>query len=424
MMFSRALPLVVTLFVPQQLDAGIIRVGPTGDFPEIAPAIAAAADGDVILVDPVGKYRRFDLQKGVAVCSAVSGRHFVVDLDGEGDWTANVLVADTRPDQKAAICGMDLETTWLPYSGELGWLQVSRCKGEVLLEDITLACFGTHDVVSKRLFIEDSSNVSLAGMRIFDIRTSIVRGGIVTIRRSNARVEGCVIGAGETCESAVNALEVEDSLLVISSSDVYGGKSGPQSYWPWCDPTKGGDAIVATRSDVMILGTSASQIRGGDGGSMSGWPGLDGGVGFRGDRAVVSLVTVAGGHGGDGSPPGHDGKAWDGQLTRQDVMPRLRAPIDLHVGDTFPLVLATEEPGQAILLASTESGFLVDHTKIGPRSPRCRADGSVCCRSAWLALMPPWRWISPCRTNRSWWAPGCICRCRSSVRPRATTPTR
>src|SRR5262245_15243003 len=72
---------VVLTVSADRLQSGQIHVGPGGDFTDIQPAIDAALDGDVILVEP-GTYTAFRLAKGVVIRSAAPGQRFDVQLDG------------------------------------------------------------------------------------------------------------------------------------------------------------------------------------------------------------------------------------------------------------------------------------------------------------------------------------------------------
>src|SRR5262245_40285504 len=123
----------LTALVPE-LRASIIRVGPGGDFSDIQPAIDAASDGDVILVDP-GTYTTFRLNKGVVIRSAAAGEKFNVQASATVQY---VLVENTTPRQKCAIAGMKLLWEFVDNVGCDTFLWVRNCQGEVVLEDLDL----------------------------------------------------------------------------------------------------------------------------------------------------------------------------------------------------------------------------------------------------------------------------------------------
>src|SRR5262245_19768164 len=97
--------------------------GPDADFSQIQPAIAAAQDGDVILVR-FGTYDSFTLDKGVIVSGSPT---FLI-----GKQSSPVEVKGIAAGKKGGVAGMNFEAGWI----EPARLNVHDCSGEVLLVEI------------------------------------------------------------------------------------------------------------------------------------------------------------------------------------------------------------------------------------------------------------------------------------------------
>ena len=106
--------------------------GPGSQYTSIADAVAAAADGDVILVRP-GGYQPF----------AVDGKALVLAGDGPPGAPPTLLhtafdhpvIKNLGPDQEVVLRGFKMEA---PLGTALE-LEVRDCAGPVLVEDVSLA---------------------------------------------------------------------------------------------------------------------------------------------------------------------------------------------------------------------------------------------------------------------------------------------
>jgi hypothetical protein len=356
--------LVVLAISVTDVDAAIIRVGPGGDFADIQPAIDAAVDGDVILVQP-GTYTPFRLAKGVVIRSAAAGQRFNVQPD---EVTPYVSVESISTVQKAGISGMKVLPVQVSPSTWEAYLWLRDCQGEVVLENV-LIYMDTWGAHNRRLLIQSCANVAVVDLQVetWSYPNSTPRDeGTVQVFASQARISNSLIQAGTGFRQAAG-IEVRDSTLILSTTDVFGGNGDSCVYGSTLD---GGDGIIADNSQVMAIGSVDNLIEGGYGGSgYECGQGGEGGAGFRGYSALVSLVTVEGGKGGSNGPfSGYadDGPDWDGDLTRLDVIPYLTMTGDLQPGDSVDITLRTVEAGLAALAVSSETGFLVDKSKVGP----------------------------------------------------------
>jgi hypothetical protein len=343
--------------------ASILRVGIGRDYPDIQPAVDAAMEGDVLLVDP-GIYYYFRLTKGLSIRCSQPGNRFTVTQFEYPD----IEIENLGQSSQACISGMKI----LPaqeYGGPGGRLWINACQGAVILENVA---FEVEDIraINTRIVIRDSPNVALVDVRATTEVTFSGQSATVFVRDSRVRISHSFIKAGQTVDDidaydSPGGLAVERSFVSLTETDVLGGHG---SDCPRDGSGVGGDAITAVDSELVIQGSPDHVIRGGDGGDLTacGRPGGNGGVGFRGDSALVSVLPIKGGRGGPGSPDGNDGAPWVGSLRRLDVIPWIAVSSDLRPGTPLDVQLYALEDGIALLLSASETGFLFDKSKIGP----------------------------------------------------------
>lgn len=368
--------MVVVLVVPGVAKTWYVG-GSGADFSEIQPAIDAASDGDVILVRP-GTYQTFTLAKGVIV--RASSTPFAVTPVPP----SNVVIQNVGPLKRAGVAGMSIVYDPPSYYPKYYVLvEVHACPGEVVLEDVSLTCGDTNVGFyrSDCLLIQDCSNVSITDL---DAKRgmSYSRHGAVRVDRSSVRVSEASVNAGTQVDldgydgaPGTPAINVTDSFVVISGEDLRGGKGGATIGWGHACGRggRGGDAVAATNSQILLLGYDdryEHQARGGDGGKADIYNdcyGGDGGDGFRGAAAFVSNVTLLGGAGGTGPVGnGKPGLPWEGTLTEADVVPYLAMTGNFHAGGAFQLDLDIVAAGGLVFVFADHQGFVTVPGNLGP----------------------------------------------------------
>jgi hypothetical protein len=346
------LPLLVAcLFVLglRSTTAAVIIVDRAGggDYTEIQPAIDAAQEGDVILVRS-GSYLAFILDKGVIV-RGFSG-NFKVD-----DVSSSIVVQSVGALAKAGISGMTVVGGWNSSTK----LLVRDCPGEVILESIYINAPSSKN---SYLGISNCANVSVTTFGeasgtgiplIAGITTSSVRMTDVQIEGSNAFFDPTHPHNGGVGLSAAS------SFVVLAHPRIFGGAgSGAGScIVPAGD---GGNAVNASDSTLIIVGSEGDVIRGGVGGDSDAcYVGGDGGDGLAisSGSALVSRVRLEAGPGGDGIPKGKDGQAYTGNVVRDDRLPFLLASSGASPGKILGVTIDSVVSGALILLAAGQGGF-------------------------------------------------------------------
>jgi len=314
-----------------------------GDFTDIPAAIAAAADGDRIVVDPANgfQYAAFTLNRGLVI-RATSG-HFNVD---------NIRIEDVPPGPPAAVS----------YAHVDEFVVVARCTNEVILEGLWFDSF-YYD--SSNLLIDRCTNVSVNDLKIEQLQFGGASIGLPTVhlkqsivRMDRPDIEGATAAAGDAGE---DALFVDRSHLALSSPQIQGGHGDVNTYIS----VDAGNGVVVkgNRSTVVIVGTSQDLIRGGDGGcDDEGGGGCaragDGLVVLQGD-VTVSRVTLEGGANG--------GQDEVGPVDHFDQLPVFDMPADLHLGGNYTLTLDAVQTGRVLLVFSDAGGFWKVPNTLGPQ---------------------------------------------------------
>jgi hypothetical protein len=212
----------------------IVDVNGTGQFTNIPPAIAAAQDGDVIIVLP-GNYSSFTLTKSLTIV-------------GQGNVTAfgSVLAVNNIPaGNRAAVVN-------LRASG----LSVTNCAGHVIVQDVLPASVGA----PFSLGVTNSADVRLRG---------IVTGS-ATARPQLSRIElaRCTIygpGGGFLADGEIGLDSAGQNRLHMVGTAMIGGQGGESPGGSFA-----GDGAVALRtlnSDLVIF--AEGEIYGGAGGDAN-----------------------------------------------------------------------------------------------------------------------------------------------------------
>lgn len=141
---------------PDALAQTTLLVGPSG-LPQIRTAIALAAPGDVIVVEP-GTYAHFELSLGVTIRAQQPGTVQVaydpafLPTGCASSLTCLVSQGPTTltlpPGQTAHLCGLDFVGNQyaLPVAGLTAFHHVAVTSGIVVAEDCTFAASGAHSL--------------------------------------------------------------------------------------------------------------------------------------------------------------------------------------------------------------------------------------------------------------------------------------
>jgi hypothetical protein len=328
----------------------IVAQDGSGDFWNIPPALAAASDGDVILVRPSlhgTPYDGFTLNKKVTVKAET-----VVVPVGAG------IVIDSIPAGSggAVVSGIAI------VAGTIPLLTIDHCDGDVVVDNVSLSG-GTDVNDTSSIVITSSSSVNLyecsSTVNDFTTEAPLVNVADSTVRASRSDWAGGLSfygGIGQTC------LYLDHSTFVLEEPTIRGGSGIGVDGWMGHFsqvPGTGGTAVEAHDSTIWIVGDEKGSISGGDGGTYydgyngSQWYGKPGGAGlalFNTD-CIVSRCSITGGW---GAPKGPDYS--NDPYTRDDTYPFLWLEPELHVGQSTTVTLDATSPGTAILLLSDQGG--------------------------------------------------------------------
>ncbi|HZL98930.1 MAG TPA: hypothetical protein VFD43_01645 [Planctomycetota bacterium] len=229
--------------------AGVWTVGPSGaDFTQIGAAVAAARDGDLILVEPSGgaPYAAFTIDgKSLAISIAHAGD--VVEVRG-------VVVKNLAAGQSVTVRGflMPVEDVFSLSSGA----QVLQCAGAVRLEDCTISG-------------SSSGQLGVGGMPAVDVSQS-----------ADVGLTHCTLQAGYGASSATNdwdassggpGLRLSAATAWVHESELRGGNGGNHDD---PDPQPGGNSQCGHGGPgALLLGGSTltlagSTLVGGEGGAQ------------------------------------------------------------------------------------------------------------------------------------------------------------
>lgn len=234
---------------PARADVIVVDAGGGGDFLSVHEAVAAAADGDVVLVRP-GDYTNPPENPIVAVDG---GRSLSIVADGGPVLTPPIQVSDLPAGKTVVLRGLDARLNQIPLFGG-STLEVRDCDGQVWAEDCIFVGyqgsggFGAEFPGWPGVFLQDAEDVVLSR---------------------------CAMTGGDGVDVGLHFFRISD----------------------------GGPGLDAVGSDVQLYDCTLVGGRGGDDDfQQSSNPGYDGGAGARlsGSTALIAGSTLQGGDGGDG----------------------------------------------------------------------------------------------------------------------------
>jgi len=300
--------LCLAVFVPRPA-ADVHTVGPGADFEQIHEALAAAVDGDTLLVAS-GTYEGF-IVDGLSV-SIVADSGETALIDGP------VVIRNLGVGQSVLLAGLVWDGVYPSVSTISQLLDVDGNQGAVRVERCTvqgpISVFGTARMTGVR--ISDSDDVALVDCFVeagTPNTISVPEAGdpAVEVATSTVTLDGCTLVGGLGGEGspaflpngAVGgaALDVTDAVVVLSGCDLTGGVGGRGAACVQEQNGNGGDGGVGLRaSGASTLSSRATTVAGGAGGQggSSGFgcfnPGIDGQVGAN--VVGTSVVPVPGPH--------------------------------------------------------------------------------------------------------------------------------
>lgn len=342
-----ALALLAVAALAPSLRADVLHVnGPTPDFVEIAPAVVAAQDGDVIRVWP-GTYGGFTIDdEDLRIVRDPSPG--TVEVDGV------VRVHSLSANKTVVLSGLDVA----PAGGE--GLIVFECQGAVRLHGCSFR--GANGNID----MPDPHYQGFAGTRV-ESSTDVAF--------SSCSLLGGV-GVGFELNGAFrggHGLQVESSSVAFQEGDATGGIGGsPWGAFSEGDGAPGGAGAWIDAAATLFVG--GSTLEGGKGGTSGEGCALCkpayGGQGGDGlavaDAAVFTLDdALVPGDGGDPGTlglPGPDGLELDlGRDARMRAMhggaPSVTAPALASDGTSIDVVVHGRTGDRVFLASSTATGF-------------------------------------------------------------------
>lgn len=337
--------------------AGVLVVGPGQPYAQISAAVAAAANGDTILVK-AGIYDRVQLHvKGVAIVAEVGAAVYVLGgVEIDSVLAPRAVVLDRLVCDTGGVAGVK-------YG-----LLVKNCTGAIRAQSCRFQ--GAEGVASVVNCNVEGNPDAFEGVRV-DSSTDVSFTGCTLRGGPGAYVydPGCVIGPDLVTFGGHggNGLACVNSTVSLYASTCEGGMSGSGSY-----SKPGGDGIAGIASSLMIFDCTAT---GGSGGSsFDAFAASEGGQGghglaMQGGTARLLDSTLAGGVTGSGwgYPGGEIADPFDGGGTLVQWPGKAKAFGAFKVvreGQTLVLQLAGNPGETALLLAAPLSkGLLVPALK-------------------------------------------------------------
>ena len=323
------------LLAPRLAAQQVLVVGgvltPVPHFDTVQAAVDAAADGDVILIEPGLYDLQVILDDRALVLAGLS------NPAGERAGVGSLVIRNLAPSHPVVVRGLDL---YPAFTGET--LAVQDCDGPVLLEDVRVSEFINLGTLPSR--IERSEHVVLSRCTLHGTR-------------------GTQIGVDPGFDGGTGLIVV-DATVALYDSLVHGGNGAPGTFSSFGFPvpaTNGGTAMRMLAGTVLLAGT---EVRGGSGGDayLGGSPCLppgDGNTGLEGDGLLRRLdAVIAGGAAGAtaGCPPaGADGTdlAFTGTiLTVPQTLRRLQISSPIEEGGSCTLAIQGQPSEPVILLQS------------------------------------------------------------------------
>jgi hypothetical protein len=229
------------LAVPAPATTYVVDSNGGGQFTDIAPAIAAAQPGDVLLVMP-GVYNGFTLDKGLTIIG-----YGTVTVAGDAS------VVGVPAGQTAALVALAPQN-----------LSFTNCSGPVLAQDFAavqhIAVSGCTDARIRRVDTSIPDGPPMTACGVTASRAELVR---CSLRASSAQecASGVDGGTGLTITGA--------SRVQLARSGAYGG-NGSYCFdepYPQFVGGNGGPGVVVGSADTLYLtGGGVGQVFGGSGG--------------------------------------------------------------------------------------------------------------------------------------------------------------
>ncbi len=352
---SALAPLAVLLAAPLA-SAAILTVGPSGQFAEIADALAAAQPGDVLIVQP-GTYHEFTVDKPVRILGDGSGGVIVTSFGQNG-----IVVTGIPAGEEAVLSGLDLQANPILAPVQASVHLVDNA-GTVVLCDLRVASqFSGMGVAA-----DGCARVLLLDAEILDAGThgSVAPNAAVSATGSELWIANSTItgefGASGFAEPGDHGVSVDNASLHVWRSTIRGGK-GVSGKGFSVNPA-GGDGIRASASSVTLYGGPEGEVRGGNGA-----PGIFGGHGPGGagvrlmEGSTASLqqdLTIAGGFDSSGLVQTPAVVLEGGSTSALDafLFPTLAASADqTAVGGSFDIAVDGHPGGFAVMFLSLETG--------------------------------------------------------------------
>ncbi len=255
---------------------------PGTDFTMLAPAVASAADGDILLVRPAPGFRLFASPEDVTI----RGKSLRIEADASetspgGPWPTyirNLTISNLPAGGTVVVRGMTLVT---PTSVAI---EIANCQGSVWIEDCVTEDQDLNFSPTGVVTVADSISVVFDGC-VLDVERSPTLGPppALTILRSTLHVFDTEIRGRDGVETpgstkGGSAVKLESGSLFVSGSSLTGGTGALGDFD--CDPPNadGGDALVLSGTAPAAF-VQDSVIQGGagvfGGGCPSGARGLD-----------------------------------------------------------------------------------------------------------------------------------------------------
>lgn len=267
--------------------AGTLTVGPSGSgatFNDLAPAIAAAAPGDVILVQP-GAYQDFGtlvVDKPLTLLGAGSANtSFEALPTNPFDVPLPLLVTGLAVGEEVRIAGLSLGAGVLGGSAS-GLLVIEDCAGPVVIADVANA---NTDILTGAPAV---AQVRASDQVVFDACSFIAvatgdgstppTAGLL-VEQSKVYVnDSTVVGASAAtlffqpvvARDGAPAIRVVDSVVRVSRSAVTGGAGTQNSAFAVVEElTAGGAGIEVQSGSALLRGGAGNLVMGGRGGSAT-----------------------------------------------------------------------------------------------------------------------------------------------------------
>ncbi|MCC6409601.1 MAG: hypothetical protein IT453_20765, partial [Planctomycetes bacterium] len=244
---------VLSLSTPAFAGTYIVDAAGGGDFTDIAPAIAFASPGDVLLIQP-GTYGAFTLDKRLVLLGQGTGPKRVTGL---------ALVENVHTGNCAVLAGLTFES----------WLAVRNCTRPIVFDRVTsptglgidtvsdLRCYGSS--ISGGVTPLFWSSVK-AAVAVREARAEFVESQIAGFKGLDIYEWGTPGDGGDGVYTAANA------HLHFARSSVWGGAAGFDLAGAQGSGDGGTAVSVHALATALISGTSTDMFTGGSDDSWSG----------------------------------------------------------------------------------------------------------------------------------------------------------